>query len=107
MTATFKRGFFTLLLFLFTAVSVNAQTGKKKEKMKKHVCTEACMNGKHMRKHGEKGHTCGDACKAGAAGTMRLKDHICTDACHSGGKCVMAHGEKGHECTDACKKTKG
>ncbi len=31
--------------------------------MKDHVCTVACKDGAHVYAHGEKGHTCGDACK--------------------------------------------
>ncbi|MGB5025465.1 MAG: hypothetical protein WBO44_08955 [Saprospiraceae bacterium] len=31
--------------------------------MKDHVCTVACKDGAHVYAHGEKGHTCGEACK--------------------------------------------
>lgn len=30
---------------------------------KEHSCTAECKGGKHAYAHGEKGHTCGDACK--------------------------------------------
>lgn len=37
---------------------------KKPKKLKKHVCTEAChTSGKHVYKHGEKGHVCDANCK--------------------------------------------
>ncbi len=32
-------------------------------KMKKHVCTAACKDGKHVYAHGEKGHVCTAECK--------------------------------------------
>jgi len=32
-------------------------------KMKEHVCTAGCKDGKHMYAHGEKGHVCTDECK--------------------------------------------
>ncbi|MVT12155.1 hypothetical protein [Chitinophaga tropicalis] len=37
---------------------------EKKMKLKDHVCTQTCHDsGKHVYAHGEKGHTCTDACK--------------------------------------------
>ncbi len=88
-----------------------------KPALKKHVCTAACKDGKHVYAHGEKGHVCTDACKAAAtnaasaakqttskpAAPMAEKAHVCTPACKDGHH-VYAHGEKGHVCTDACKK---
>ncbi len=66
------------IIGLLAAVSVSAQTKttdtKKTETkamdskmtdhkmMKDHVCTAACMNGKHMYAHGEKGHVCTAEC---------------------------------------------
>ena len=48
--------------------SANAQEDKKMDtkkeaKMKENVCTKACTKDKHAYAHGEKGHTCTDACK--------------------------------------------
>lgn len=39
------------------------KSAKPEMKMKEHVCTDACKDGKHMYAHGEKGHVCTDACK--------------------------------------------
>lgn len=98
-----KKVLFTTVMMLCLSVCASAQT-QKKQKLKKHECTEACKTtGKHVFSHGEKGHVCTDACKANE---VTLKDHVCTDACHKSGKHVYAHGEKGHVCTDACKKMK-
>ena len=36
---------------------------KKEMKMKEHVCSKECKDGNHSYAHGEKGHTCADACK--------------------------------------------
>ena len=58
------------VLAMFSAL--NAQTGEmkttkketmKKETQKEHVCTAACIDGKHMYAHGEKGHVCTEARK--------------------------------------------
>ncbi|NOT92833.1 hypothetical protein [Ferruginibacter sp.] len=65
-----KKTTFFLLLSLFTAgafASGNFEGNQKKKKkaktaMKAHVCTNACKSGTHMYLHGEKGHTCGEAC---------------------------------------------
>lgn len=58
-----------LLGFMGTAVFASSfsdyqQKKKKKAKMalKTHVCTAACLNGKHVYLHGEKGHVCGPEC---------------------------------------------
>lgn len=93
---------FSFLFLGITAIS-NAQTSTQKAKLKKHHCTTACTNGKHMYAHGEKGHVCTEECKKMEEQKMALKDHVCTDACKNGNH-VYAHGEKGHVCTDACKK---
>ncbi len=57
----------TVLLAAFLAGPVMAQDKmeQKKEttKLKKHVCTAACKDGKHVYAHGEKGHKCGPECK--------------------------------------------
>lgn len=54
-----------LLMTGFLSTATFAQTDKKMEKMaeKEHKCTKACTKEKHAYAHGEKGHTCGDACK--------------------------------------------
>ncbi len=49
-------------------VAAQAQTDKKEApkkemKMKEHVCTKACTKEHHAYAHGEKGHSCTDACK--------------------------------------------
>jgi hypothetical protein len=44
----------------FTTLAANNDTNTKP---KKHHCTAACTNGKHVYAHGEKGHVCTDACK--------------------------------------------
>lgn len=102
MLQTIKKISFAVLFTALTVATVQAQNTKKM-KPKKHTCTEACANGKHMYKHGEKGHKCTDDCKKTTANTMELKDHVCTAACHNAGHCVMAHGEKGHTCDVSCK----
>lgn len=95
-----KKIIFSAFLLAGLFLNVSAQN-----KLKKHHCTEACANGKHMYAHGEKGHVCGDDCKKmNHSAGMGLKEHVCTAAC-AGGKHVYAHGEKGHVCTDACKKS--
>lgn len=43
--------------------SAMADSIKMGKKLKDHVCTSACKNGKHVYAHGEKGHVCTDACK--------------------------------------------
>jgi hypothetical protein len=64
-----KKMFLLVFLAAGMSVAVNAQTQPKKEdnKMdnmntKKHVCTKACKDGKHVYAHGEKGHVCTAAC---------------------------------------------
>lgn len=102
MTQSFKKIGFAVLFTVLTVVAAQAQTAKK-EKPKKHQCTEQCANGKHMYKHGEKGHKCDASCKNSmSATTMELKDHVCTAACKNG-KHMYAHGEKGHTCDANCK----
>lgn len=69
---------------------------------KDHVCSASCNNGQHMLAHGEKGHTCSDACmKTEKKAEMPLKDHVCTSSCKNGNH-MLLHGEKGHTCTEAC-----
>lgn len=51
-----------LLMTGFLSTSAFAQTDKK-DAPKEHKCTKACTKNKHAYAHGEKGHTCGDACK--------------------------------------------
>ncbi len=54
----------TLLLTGFLATGAFAQQKEtKKEALKEHKCTKACTKDKHVYAHGEKGHTCGEACK--------------------------------------------
>ena len=53
----------TLVLFAALSSPAFAGHGHKKMKMKEHVCTAACKDGKHMYAHGEKGHVCTDTCK--------------------------------------------
>ncbi|MBK6859170.1 MAG: hypothetical protein IPK91_12245 [Saprospiraceae bacterium] len=45
------------------AVSVKPTAETAPVAMKDHVCTVACKDGAHVYAHGEKGHTCGEACK--------------------------------------------
>lgn len=100
MTQSFKKIGLAVLFTALTVVYAQAQTAKK-DKPKKHQCTEQCSTGKHLYKHGEKKHKCGASCKA-VSTTMELKDHVCTDACKSGAH-MYAHGEKGHTCDANCK----
>ena len=79
------------------------KTEMKQAKLKDHVCTAACKEGKHVYAHGEKGHVCGDDCKKAMKKDAALKDHVCTAACKNGTH-VYAHGEKGHVCGPACGK---
>lgn len=94
-----------LLMMTGLSLGMNAQTTAKasSSKPKKHVCTEACKDGKHVYACGEKGHVCTDACHAGstAAAPQEMKEHVCTSACQNG-QHVYACGEKGHVCTEAC-----
>lgn len=102
MTQSFKKIGFAVLFTALTVVSAQAQAAKK-DKPKKHQCTEQCSKGKHMYKHGEKKHKCDASCKNSmGTTTMELKDHVCTDACKDG-KHMYAHGEKGHTCDANCK----
>ena len=68
----------SLVIIILFAISVHAQTSDAKMQDKKmsskemkskdamplkdHVCTSACMDGKHAYAHGEKGHTCTAEC---------------------------------------------
>ncbi len=52
----------SVALLASVSLGVAAQI-KSTEKPKKHHCTAACTNGKHVYAHGEKGHVCTDACK--------------------------------------------
>ena len=45
------------------ATPKKAKTTKTTMKLKDHVCTDACKDGNHVYKHGEKGHVCTAACK--------------------------------------------
>ena len=62
---------FAAVLFMtgFLSTGAFAQTDKKTESkmdkmaLKEHKCTKACTKEKHIYAHGEKGHTCGEACK--------------------------------------------
>lgn len=45
------------------ATPKKAKAIKTAMKLKDHVCTDACKNGNHAYKHGEKGHVCTAACK--------------------------------------------
>jgi hypothetical protein len=67
---------------------------------KEHACAADCKDGNHVYAHGEKNHTCGDACKKDGA---MMHDHKCADQCKDG-KHVYAHGEKDHACGEACSK---
>ncbi|MBK8613915.1 MAG: hypothetical protein IPN85_10545 [Flavobacteriales bacterium] len=73
--------------------------------LKDHSCTKACMGGKHMLAHGEKGHACSAECMTMHEGDAALKDHACTPAC-ADGKHMHAHGEKGHVCDPTCQHYK-
>lgn len=97
-----KKFLFASFMILAISIGANAQTTNKKAKPTKHVCTAACIDGKHIYAHGEKGHVCTADCKKMEEEKMALKDHVCTAACKDGNH-VYAHGEKGHVCTEACK----
>ena len=66
-----------------------------------HVCTAACMDGKHAYAHGEKGHACSSDCMKMHGEDAAMKEHVCTDACKDG-KHAYACGEKGHTCNADC-----
>lgn len=97
-----KQFLLAIAMIMGISIGANAQTSPKKVKGTKHHCTAACVKGKHMYAHGEKGHVCTADCKKMANEKMALKDHVCTAACKDGNH-MYAHGEKGHVCTDACK----
>lgn len=97
-----KKFLAAIVLVMGISVGAIAQTTTKKTKKHRHVCTAACMNGKHIYAHGEKKHKCTADCAKMAGEKMELKDHVCTEACKEG-KHIYAHGEKGHVCTEACK----
>ncbi|MFI0491100.1 hypothetical protein [Flavobacterium sp.] len=99
MVQTIKKIGFAVLFTALTVVTTQAQTTQK---LKKHQCTEACANGKHVYKHGEKKHKCDASCKSMGNTKMELKDHVCTSACKDGNH-MYAHGEKGHVCDAKCK----
>ena len=110
----------TLAFVLGILTVSNAQsikeTGKNEKssmEMKAHVCTDACKEAGHcVYAHGEKGHTCAEACSKAMQGQnheghkhdmkMESKPHTCSDACKDGSHAYM-HGEEGHTCTAACK----
>ncbi|MCF8449202.1 MAG: hypothetical protein K9G49_04955 [Taibaiella sp.] len=51
-------------LLIAASIGNHAYAGEKGKKMKKHKCTETChKDGKCTMAHGEKGHSCIDACK--------------------------------------------
>jgi hypothetical protein len=102
MLSTFKKIGLAVLITVISGASVNAQATQKKAKVIKHHCTAACVNGKHLYAHGEKGHVCTAECKKMAEEKLALKEHVCIAACIDG-KHMYAHGEKGHVCTEACK----
>lgn len=55
-----------IVMALVMATAFNAPAmakGAKHMKMKEHVCTAACKDGKHVYAHGEKGHVCTEDCK--------------------------------------------
>ncbi len=98
-------------------VTTNTKTeeyemANEKMPMKDHVCTKDCKDGKHLYKHGEKGHKCSEACMKmhakdmheGHTHDMDMK-HECSKACKDG-KHMYKHGEKGHKCDTNCKKMK-
>lgn len=101
-----KMNFLSLAIsmVILSAVTLQAQTAPKEAKMKKHECSAACKQDKHMYAHGEEKHKCDKSCSMPA--TKELKDHTCTATCKKEGKCTMAHGEKGHSCDAACAKMK-
>jgi hypothetical protein len=100
-----------MVAFLACAIAMNAQTPAKAPVapakkasvavLKDHVCSADCKSGQHAYAHGEKGHTCGDACKK--MHHSQTTEHKCSADCKDG-KHAYAHGEKGHTCGDACKK---
>jgi len=50
-------------VLLMTGFLATGALAQKKETAKEHKCTKACTKEKHAYAHGEKGHTCGEACK--------------------------------------------
>jgi hypothetical protein len=64
MKQAFKKLGAIALLTAFLFATVNAQDSSMgKQALKKHHCTAACKNGKHVYAHGEKGHVCTAECK--------------------------------------------
>jgi hypothetical protein len=53
----------SLLMVSLLFAPAMAQKETKKETLKEHKCTATCTKSKHMYAHGEKGHTCSEACK--------------------------------------------
>ena len=98
------------MMVLFLA-SASAQTTEKKAteataakeemELKEHVCSEACAEGKHAYKCGEKGHKCSEDCAHMHGKEGAMKKHVCTEAC-ANGKHAYACGEKGHQCSAEC-----
>jgi hypothetical protein len=66
---TLKLGI-TALLLTFAIGSFASSTSDMGKRKKKHKCNTECTNEKHNYKHGEKKHTCGDACKKMMEGKM-------------------------------------
>jgi preprotein translocase subunit YajC len=53
-----------LVVLILGVVFSGISQEKQKIKKTKHVCTEMCKDGKHVYKHGEKGHKCTKECHA-------------------------------------------
>ena len=120
----------TLLLVAAFALLGTAATAQTTEtsaaEAKEHVCSAACTAEVHAYAHGEKGHTCAEACKTASEaktpaccagkkegeackkheGKAEAKgkkgEHACTEAC-ANGQHAYDHGEKGHKCDKSCK----
>ena len=103
-----------MFAFLAFAVAMNAQNPQSAQapapakkanvsKYKDHVCNADCKPDNHALLHGEKGHSCGDACKK--MSHAKKAEHTCAAECKDG-KHAYAHGEKGHSCGAACKNMK-
>ncbi len=125
--------FLMMIAFAGFVGTVSAQNSAiTTAELKEHVCSASCSKEAHAYLHGEKDHTCTEACaaamttekkaagccagkKEGASCTKgakaevhgdahAAKEHACTTAC-ADGKHTYACGEKGHECGTACTHT--
>ncbi|MBL0127883.1 MAG: hypothetical protein IPP83_10605 [Flavobacteriales bacterium] len=121
-----------MLMFLGTTQAQDRTTPPAKEKpaatstttgtvelLKEHTCTAACVDGKHMYAHGEKGHACTEECMkmhhAAATGheghghgeMKEAKEEVKAASGEAKEEIMEQKGEmKTHVCTAACKDGK-